>query len=84
MKRNPHPTYRCAALVLAAQLAIPAGYGELLDDIKARIRSAQIKAALAVNSELIALYWSIGRDIVERQRREGWGTKVIDRLGHAC
>lgn len=62
------------------QLSIPTGYVELLDEIKARIRSAQIKAALAVNSELIVLYWSIGRDIVQRQRREGWGAKVIDRL----
>ncbi len=62
------------------QLAIPTGYGELLDEIKGRIRSAQTKAVLAVNSELIVLYWSIGRDIVQRQRREGWGAKVIDRL----
>ncbi|MCY2989442.1 MAG: PDDEXK nuclease domain-containing protein [Planctomycetota bacterium] len=62
------------------QLAIPIGYGELLDEIKGRIRSAQIKAVLAVNSELLVLYWSIGRDIVQRQHREGWGAKVIDRL----
>ena len=62
------------------QLSIPTDYVELLDEIKSRIRSAQIKAALAVNRELIELYWSIGRDIVQRQRREGWGAKVIDRL----
>ena len=62
------------------QLSIPTGYVELLDEIKGRIRSAQIKAALSVNRELIELYWSIGRDIVQRQRREGWGAKVIDRL----
>ena len=62
------------------QLAIPTGYVELLDEIKGRIRSAQIKAVLSVNRELIELYWSIGRDIVQRQRREGWGAKVIDRL----
>ncbi len=62
------------------QPSIPAGYVELLDEIKGRIRSAQIKAALSVNYELLVLYWSIGRDIVQRQRREGWGAKVIDRL----
>ncbi len=62
------------------QLSIPTGYVELLDEIKGRIRSAQIKAALAVNSELIMLYWSIGRDIVQRQEREGWGKSVVDRL----
>ena len=59
---------------------LPSGYPALLEDIKARIQTAQIKASLAVNRELIALYWSIGRDIVKRQREEGWGAKVIDRL----
>jgi predicted nuclease of restriction endonuclease-like (RecB) superfamily len=48
--------------------------------LKTRIRTAQVKAALAVNRELIRLYWSIGADIVERQRTEGWGATVIDRL----
>ena len=62
------------------QLVIPTGYVEVLDEIKGRIRLAQIKATLSVNCELIELYWSIGRDIVQRQRREGWGAKVIDRL----
>jgi predicted nuclease of restriction endonuclease-like (RecB) superfamily len=55
-------------------------YEGFLKDLKERIRSAQLRAALAVNRELVLLYWSIGRDIVERQKREGWGTKVIDRL----
>jgi len=59
---------------------LPAGYPALLEDIKVRIRTAQIKASLSVNRELIALYWSIGRDIVQRQRDERWGAKVIDRL----
>lgn len=58
----------------------PSGYRAFLDDLKTRIRSAQVKAALAVNRELIRLYWGIGADIVERQRAEGWGTTVIDRL----
>jgi len=60
----------------------PAGYPALLEDIKARIRAAQIKTALSVNRELIQLYWGIGKDIVERQRREGWGQSVVDRLSH--
>ena len=58
----------------------PAGYGELLDDLKARIRAAQVKAALSVNRELIALYWHIGESIVERQRAEGWGKAIVERL----
>ena len=56
------------------------GYPALLDQIKSRIRAAQIKAALSVNRELIELYWSIGRDIVERQRIAGWGKSVVERL----
>ena len=53
---------------------------ELLSQLKDRIRSARLRAALSVNRELVLLYWSIGRDILARQSAEGWGTKVIDRL----
>src|SRR5258708_33315715 len=60
--------------------AVPTGYPTLLDSIKARIRAAQIKAALSVNRELIELYWSIGRDIVLRQETGGWGKSVVERL----
>ena len=59
-----------------------AGYEEFLNDLKQRIRSAQIKVSLAVNSELITLYWDIGKDIVEKQEAAGWGDAVLDRLGH--
>jgi predicted nuclease of restriction endonuclease-like (RecB) superfamily len=61
-----------------AQLTL--GYLALLEDLKKRIRTAQVKAALSVNRELVLLYWEIGRQILESQRREGWGAKVIDRL----
>ena len=61
---------------------LPAGYAELLDDLKARIRRAQVKAALSANRELIALYWDIGRAIVQRQRDEGWGRSIVERLSH--
>lgn len=47
------------------------GYGTFLDGLKARIRAAQVKAALAVNGELVLLYWRIGRDILSRQIKEG-------------
>lgn len=59
---------------------LPSGYAEFLSDLKDRIRTAQIKAALSVNRELILLYWEIGRLILERQEKEGWGAKVIERL----
>lgn len=56
------------------------GYEEFLLNLKARIRSAQIKATLSVNLELILLYWRIGRDILRHQKEKGWGARVIDRL----
>jgi len=55
-------------------------YIALLDGLKKHIRSAQIKAVLAVNRELILLYWQIGQEILERQQQQGWGSKVIERL----
>ena len=55
-------------------------YQTLLADLKQRIRTAQVRAALAVNRELVLLYWGIGKEILARQDHEGWGTKVIDRL----
>ena len=60
----------------------PAGYADWLAELKTRIHTAQQRAALAVNRELVLLYWQIGRDILDRQSREGWGAKVIDRLAH--
>nr|WP_145549611.1 PDDEXK nuclease domain-containing protein [Variovorax boronicumulans] len=58
----------------------PEGYAEWLADLKGRIHTAQQRAALAVNRELVLLYWQIGRDILARQAAQGWGAKVIDRL----
>jgi len=55
-------------------------YDRFVEAIKERIRSAQIKAALAANAQLVLHYWEIGRDILASQKREGWGTRVIDRL----
>jgi len=55
-------------------------YAQLLNDLKARIQAARTRAALAVNKELIALYWDMGKMIVERQQQHGWGDAVIDRL----
>ena len=60
----------------------PAGYADWLADLKGRIHSAQQRATLAVNRELVLLYWQIGRDILARQAEAGWGAKVIERLAH--
>jgi predicted nuclease of restriction endonuclease-like (RecB) superfamily len=64
-----------------ARTVLPAGYVRFLSGLKDRIRKAQVKAALSVNSELIKLYWHVGGEILDRQEREGWGSKVVERLG---
>ena len=58
---------------------LPQEYEAFLKDLKDRIRTAEFRAALAVNRELVLLYWSVGRDILARQKH-GWGARVIDGL----
>ena len=60
--------------------APPEGYADWLLDLKSRIHNAQQRATLAVNRELVLLYWQIGQDILVRQAAQGWGAKVIARL----
>ena len=55
-------------------------YATLLATLKERIRTARFRAAVAVNQELVMLYWGIGKEILTRQSAEGWGSKVIERL----
>lgn len=69
-------------IVPQAVAQLPAGYAELIQDVKQRLKAAQVKAALAVNRELVELYWEIGGLIVQRQQGEVWGTAVMERL--AC
>lgn len=59
---------------------LPLDYANLLDDLKQRIREERLRVVLAANTAMVLLYWDIGRAIIERQEREGWGAKVIDRL----
>lgn len=59
---------------------LPSGYADALSELKARIQQARLRTVLAANSAMLQLYWSIGRTILSRQAREGWGAKVIDRL----
>lgn len=56
------------------------GYDTLLASLKERITHAQIKAGLAVNQELISLYWAIGKEILHQESQQGWGAKVVERL----
>ena len=61
-------------------LSLPPDYGDWLASLKQRIQGARQRALLSANAEQIQLYHDIGRDILERQSRQGWGAKVIDRL----
>lgn len=63
-----------------SHFGLPAWYPELLDSVASRIATGRRRATAAVNRELILTYWAIGRDILDRQEQEGYGTKVIDRL----
>lgn len=56
------------------------GYDDFLTELTQSIKHAQLRAGLAVNRELILLYWHIGHEILERQKTQGWGAKVIDKL----
>lgn len=55
-------------------------YQTLLTEIKEKVRTSQIKAALAVNKELIQLYWEIGTTVHAKQQKEGWGAKTVKKL----
>lgn len=66
----------------AALMPTPEGYADWLADLKTKIHSAQQRATLAVNRELVLLYWQIGSEILARQSIQGWGAKVIERLAH--
>lgn len=55
-------------------------YASFLEQLKSRVRQSQTKASVAVNIELIQLYWDIGKSIVEKQEEEGWGANIIEKL----
>ena len=55
-------------------------YASFLKELKDRVKQSQLKASLAVNTELIQLYWDIGKAIVEKQEQEGWKAQVIEKL----
>ena len=64
----------------SARAGLPDGYAGVLAEIKQRIQAERLRVVMAANSAMVLLYWDIGRLILERQEREGWGAKVIDRL----
>lgn len=61
-------------------VVLPKDYAAWVVSLKKRIAGARQKALLSANAEQIKLYHEIGREILDRQNRQGWGAKVIDRL----
>ena len=55
-------------------------YSKFLDDLKNKIKQARYQAYRTVNKELISLYWDLGKSIVEKQEKLGWGQKIIPQL----
>lgn len=58
----------------------PEGYEAFITNLKRRVHTTQFRMVRAANTELLRLYWSVGHDIVVRQRDQGWGAKVVDRI----
>ena len=63
-----------------AQPLIPADYAAWLASLKEQIRTSRVKAGLAVNKELVMLYWRIGNQIVQQRAALSWGSKVLEQL----
>lgn len=63
---------------------VPSDYNAFLQELKARIQAVQVRAALSVNRELVLLYWSIGRDILVKQQKQGWGQRWSSVLLVTC
>lgn len=66
--------------MVSSEIDLPADYADLLEELKTRISSARVHAQRTVNTLVIELYWSLGRDIIIRQENQGWGSGVIRRL----
>ncbi len=63
-------------------LPLPSDYPAFLTQLKQHIRDTQVRAALAVNSALVQLYWHIGHEVLQRQEQQGWGAKIVDQVAH--
>ncbi|SHE45258.1 Protein of unknown function [Cnuella takakiae] len=57
-------------------------YKSWLADLKSRIQAAQVKAALKVNAELIALYWELAAEILEKEKHAAWGEGWLQKLSN--
>ena len=65
---------------MALKNTIEVNYQNWLVELKEKIRNSQIQAALKVNTEMLALYWEIGKELTEKQAQSSWGDKIITQL----
>ena len=63
-------------------LHLDQNYKHFLTNIKGRLKTAQIRAALAANSELIKFYWELGTDLIEKQKNHQWGAHFLEQFSH--
>jgi hypothetical protein len=65
---------------MVSEIVKSSDYAEWLVQLKRDIAESRTRAALAVNHELILLYWRIGQSILDKQARLGWGSNVVERV----
>ncbi len=63
-------------------LHLDQNYKHFLSGIKERLQTAQIRAAMAANSELIQFYWELGADLIEKQKSHQWGSGFLEQFSH--
>lgn len=81
-KSRGHSRKRASFPVPPEKIEVPAEYAAVLDELKNRIQSERLRVTLAANSAMVLMYWDLGKVILDRQDRQGWGAKVIDRLSY--
>ena len=80
MKRGFMVENKKLRTVQSHDILIDEEYLNWVHDIKQRFQSAQIKAAVKVNSEQLLFNWQLGRDLVERKAEETWGKGIVEQL----
>lgn len=63
-------------------LRLDKNYADFLSSIKERLRTAQIRAAQAANTELVQFYWQLGKDLIEKQKAFKWGQGFLGQFSH--
>jgi predicted nuclease of restriction endonuclease-like (RecB) superfamily len=71
---------KCLQKAESSEISLTGEYAQTLAGLKRQIQEAKLKAAISLNQELLRLYWTIGKTIIDKQENSGWGTKLIERL----